>query len=178
VEVTTERKGKIVQLTSTSCLLFLILSIQTTVHFRIRLVGGTSNVCSTIMLYFFVENFIAAKVKVLSVASVPIVLSNPSAVDTMPADIEELFSVLNSMAVSCVRPISLDSRIDEARAVESTRVVFALESPGYLGIGGKVWDSTFVLLNVLRYRFHHLITGKKLLELGSGTGVTGKNSLY
>jgi hypothetical protein len=56
----------------------------------------------------------------------------------------------------------------------SINSVFALESPGLLGIGGKVWDSTYVLLEYLGARKDTYITGKKIVELGCGTGLTGK----
>jgi hypothetical protein len=50
--------------------------------------------------------------------------------------------------------------------------VFVLECPGSLGIGGKVWDATFSLLD---YLAHHpdIIRDKVAIELGSGTGLAG-----
>jgi len=52
------------------------------------------------------------------------------------------------------------------------------EAPGHLGIGGKVWDATFATIRWLaessdgdgRDRLGDWVTGKNLLELGSGTG--------
>ena len=48
----------------------------------------------------------------------------------------------------------------------------ALECPGSLGIGGKVWDSTYVLLRYLAQR-NDLIRGRSVFEFGSGTGLAG-----
>lgn len=60
-------------------------------------------------------------------------------------------------------------------------IVYVLESPGLLGIGGKVWDSTFVLVDFLQRKGATLVAGKKIVELGSGTGITGvyvSNALF
>jgi hypothetical protein len=48
----------------------------------------------------------------------------------------------------------------------------ALECPGSLGIGGKVWDSTYVLLRYLALH-SDLIRGRSVFEFGSGTGLAG-----
>jgi hypothetical protein len=50
--------------------------------------------------------------------------------------------------------------------------VHCLESVGYHGIGGKVWDSSFVLMKYL-FQNRRLIHNRNILELGSGTGVLG-----
>jgi hypothetical protein len=50
---------------------------------------------------------------------------------------------------------------------------YALESPGFLGIAGKVWDSMYVLLQYLSQHQEALITGKRIIELGCGTGLAG-----
>lgn len=51
--------------------------------------------------------------------------------------------------------------------------VYALESPGYLGIAGKVWDSMYVLLQYLSQHTARLVRGKRIVELGCGTGLAG-----
>ena len=52
-------------------------------------------------------------------------------------------------------------------------IIYVLESPGMLGIGGKVWDSTYVLVDFLMTYGSSLVAGKRVVELGSGTGITG-----
>lgn len=83
---------------------------------------------------------------------------------------------------------------------KANELVFVLESPGYYGIAGKIWDSTFVLLSYL-YKCDQevrsmrreisnlsgdghaadanaLIFNKNVLELGCGTGITGIGLKY
>lgn len=50
--------------------------------------------------------------------------------------------------------------------------LYALECAGQLGIGGKVWDSTYVLLQFLQ-RYPQIVRDKRVIELGSGTGLAG-----
>jgi hypothetical protein len=57
-------------------------------------------------------------------------------------------------------------------AAAATSSVLAFECPGYLGIGGKVWDSTYVLFRYLQRR-PELIRRRRVVELGSGTGLAG-----
>ena len=45
---------------------------------------------------------------------------------------------------------------------------FVFECPGYVSIGGKIWDATFALMD---YLSEHDIRGKRVVELGCGTGV-------
>ena len=54
----------------------------------------------------------------------------------------------------------------------SDRKFYVIESPGTLGIAGKVWDSSYVLLKYLS-NCKELVQGKHVLELGSGTGISG-----
>ena len=80
--------------------------------------------------------------------------------ESMPV---EFMNVGESIGAACIRNINFNDNC-----------VYALESPGYLGIGGKVWDSTYVLLNYLeRPSNKNLIQGKRVIELGSGTGIAG-----
>ena len=75
----------------------------------------------------------------------------------------ECMSIGESIGAACIRSVDFNKKC-----------VYVLESPGYLGIGGKIWDSTYVLLNYLgRASSKYLIEGKKLIELGSGTGIAG-----
>jgi hypothetical protein len=88
---------------------------------------------------------------------------------------------------SCIRMIDTAGRIlpnacDESSlsgecSVNNNHPVLAFECPGLLGIGGKVWDSTYILLEYLGLN-RQLIRGRKVIELGSGTGIAGKNRRF
>jgi len=54
--------------------------------------------------------------------------------------------------------------------------VLIAESPGQLGIGGKVWDAGLVLLSWISEN-RAVVTDKTVLELGTGTGWVGIGSL-
>ena len=58
-------------------------------------------------------------------------------------------------------------------AKDSTFSAYALESPGYLGIAGKVWDSMYVLLQYLALHQEEFVREKRIVELGCGTGLAG-----
>jgi Lysine methyltransferase len=73
-----------------------------------------------------------------------------------------IMNIGESTCASCIR----ESRVGDV-------TVYVLESPGLLGIGGKVWDSTFVLVDFLRRKGLSFISGKRVVELGSGTGISG-----
>ena len=76
---------------------------------------------------------------------------------------DSLLLLEKDIGVSCLRSIDIQDNI-----------VYVYECPGYLGIGGKVWDSTFILLKFLSAPENkHFIDNKDVLELGSGTGIAG-----
>ena len=70
---------------------------------------------------------------------------------------------------NCVREVTV--RTSEA----DTATVYVFESGGFLGIGGKVWDSSYILLDYLTDSRDELMVGSVVVELGSGTGITGEN---
>ena len=47
---------------------------------------------------------------------------------------------------------------------------YVFECPGYVSIGGKVWDATFALMDYL-FENAELIRGRRVVELGCGTGL-------
>mmetsp|Transcript_23061 Transcript_23061/g.67134 ORF Transcript_23061/g.67134 Transcript_23061/m.67134 type:complete len:634 (-) Transcript_23061:135-2036(-) len=51
--------------------------------------------------------------------------------------------------------------------------IIVAESPGHLGIGGKVWDAALVLLQYLRLEKDKLLAGRRVVEVGAGTGLVG-----
>ncbi|KAG6953228.1 hypothetical protein JG688_00012930 [Phytophthora aleatoria] len=53
-----------------------------------------------------------------------------------------------------------------------THEILLAESPGNLGIGGKLWDSCLVLTRYLAAR-REVLVGKQVVELGSGLGLVG-----
>jgi len=63
-------------------------------------------------------------------------------------------------------------------AQDGTFSAYALESPGYLGIAGKVWDSMYVLLQYLAIHQEEYVRGKRIVELGCGTGLAGKSIFF
>eukprot|EP01051_Picozoa_sp_SAG22_P012620 SAG22_NODE_1329_length_4710_cov_1.942095_3_plen_283_part_00 len=72
-------------------------------------------------------------------------------------------------------PPNAEGCADAAASGGGFRLV-AAESGGHLGIGGKLWDSTWVLVDYLRAQNGTpdcLLAGKHVLELGAGTGVLG-----
>ncbi len=76
----------------------------------------------------------------------------------------------DSLQVGYIRPIRF---FDESMNFNKIPKVYAYESPGLLGIGGKIWDSSFILIAYLSAVKNEIIAGKRILELGSGTGITG-----
>lgn len=71
---------------------------------------------------------------------------------------------------ACIR------RVDVAVGGQ-TRPAYALESPGFFGIAGKVWDSMYVLLRFLSVPENRVlyVAHKRIIELGSGTGLAGES---
>jgi predicted nicotinamide N-methyase len=76
---------------------------------------------------------------------------------------DAILALGKSLGAFCIREVKF-----------CTSTFYALECPGYLGIGGKIWDSTYVLLAYLsRLENIDIIRHRNILELGSGTGIAG-----
>lgn len=84
-----------------------------------------------------------------------------------------LLNLSQRIEAQCIRevPVPEDILCGGAGFSKYSRFL-AFECPGYLGIGGKVWDSTYVLFKYLQGR-PELLRNKRVIELGSGTGLAG-----
>lgn len=67
------------------------------------------------------------------------------------------------LGVHCCRAVSMPGLQHD---------ILLAESPGNLGIGGKLWDSCLVLTRYLAAR-REILFGKRVVELGSGLGLVG-----
>lgn len=93
--------------------------------------------------------------------------------------------IMNSSPSTTIPPISTSHPISTTTtttvaAATTTFSVYALESPGYLGIAGKVWDSMYVLLQYLSLpaQRNQYVQNKRIIELGSGTGLAGNRFTF
>ena len=142
------------------------------------------------VLRFALDGMLPSGVTVLPILSLPIQIFDSSAQSndnyhvnpSKSCDMSVAAKLADSVYGSCIRECcmgdrlltSIDNENNNSTSIEnSSESIYVLESAGSLGIGGKVWDSTYILLDYLRVYGSHLITGKKVVELGSGTGIAG-----
>ncbi|KAG6599559.1 putative N2,N2-dimethylguanosine tRNA methyltransferase [Phytophthora cinnamomi] len=94
---------------------------------------------------------------------VAVVLAGASegADSTAPVALQE--GITGDLGVHCCRAVAMDGLRHD---------ILLAESPGNLGIGGKLWDSCLVLTRYLAAR-RELLVGKQVVELGSGLGLVG-----
>ncbi|KUF81854.1 lysine methyltransferase METTL21D protein [Phytophthora nicotianae] len=71
--------------------------------------------------------------------------------------------ITGDLGVHCCRAVSMPGLQHE---------ILLAESPGNLGIGGKLWDSCLVLTRYLAAR-REVLNEKQVVELGSGLGLVG-----
>jgi hypothetical protein len=116
------------------------------------------------MLDFEIKDFVSAETFVLPVSSIPFRLTCLQSPGEYNFDLQEISPIQKSVGVSCVRSV---------RVPHIDQLIYVYESPGELGIGGKIWDSTFVLIDYLYKNASQYITNQKVIELGSGTGISG-----
>ena len=90
-------------------------------------------------------------------------------------------SSISSILVPDILPIPLELRnaisIGDAVHPQCIRKLpyfhsYVFECPGFISIGGKVWDATYILLHYLQ-RNPELVHGRRIVELGCGTGAAG-----
>jgi hypothetical protein len=169
----------------------------------IRLVGALSappSVCDNdqdtyVILQFSCLQDLPNGARVLPVLSLPVLLrsdnshatgevSDQSAPnDTETSDMQRLRQFCSAQNAQCMRVFASKNSIGKQYCLEtctndiSSQRAFppcsVIECAGALGIGGKVWDATYGLVQYLR---HHpqLVQGKVVVELGSGTGLSGR----
>ncbi|KAL3662059.1 hypothetical protein V7S43_012864 [Phytophthora oleae] len=89
------------------------------------------------------------------------VVSLPFTVAPPDGDLKE--GTTGDLGVHCCRAVSMPGLDHD---------ILLAESPGNLGIGGKLWDSCLVLTRYLAER-RELLEGKQVVELGSGLGLVG-----
>jgi len=130
--------------------------------------GGEADAADVgMLLKFSLDQALPSGALVRPVLSLPIKLASSSASSSSSDDSScntwSASSIGSSLYPSCIR-----SFLSEAGPV------YAFECPGQLGIGGKIWDGSFVLLEYFSTApGRALIRDKVVLELGSGTGLAG-----
>lgn len=116
------------------------------------------------LLKFSLTSCLPSGAAVAPIYSLPMVVA--SARSSVEADKSEgeddKEAEIAGLSASCIRGIALGCDL----------TVYGYESPGLLGIGGKLWDSTYVLLKYLE-KNTALLAGKRVAELGAGTGIAG-----
>lgn len=120
--------------------------------------------------------------EIFPVLTTPVVLMPPKAVSNVvgisPLTSDNMYLYLLQHREMCVEThlevietaISVDAQCVRCISCQADKQVYAFECPGYLGIGGKVWDATFRLIDYFS-RHPDIIRNKRVLELGSGTGL-------
>ena len=129
-----------------------------------------------VVLRFSLSGLLPSGASVVPILSLPVRIRTgntqpilpPSTNDIMESKVTDIMNIGKSICASCIRESHVG--IDDV-------VIYVLESPGLLGIGGKVWDSTYVLVEFLRGPGAAIVRGKRIVELGSGTGITGASVL-
>lgn len=116
-----------------------------------------------LMMKFSLSSELPSGAVVKSVYSLPIqVTCNVDALEEVGVSSDNvLLGVGEQLQPTCVRDVS----------IRGTNF-YVFECQASMGIAGKVWDSTYVLLEYLSSH-RDLVAGKSIVELGSGTGLAG-----
>ena len=108
-----------------------------------------------------------APLAVMGVSTLPIAIAEEDV--PLPAPLAALHDKAAALGVTSCRELPF-----------STHRILVAEAPGQLGIGGKVWDAAVALLSHLAPQQQEsvgagssLVCGKRVLELGAGTGLVG-----
>jgi hypothetical protein len=124
----------------------------------------------TTMIEFQLKDFLCPNISVFSILSTPFeIVCSRNNNSSYSFQLNDISPVLLEFPMYCVRPIPI---------LNGTETIYAYESPGQLGIGGKIWDSTFILMNYLVKHVKELIENETVVELGSGTGIAGINRFF
>lgn len=115
-----------------------------------------------VIFKFSLQNISSGSINVLAVLSLPITLVDVSSAD-FPLDSLDICSLGSTTSASCIREVEIDTQFN----------LYVFEAPYSRGIAGKIWDSSYVLMEYLKKFGKHYIQDKRVVELGCGTGIVG-----
>jgi hypothetical protein len=135
--------------------------------------------CMIILRFFILYHYLHAGLddSIMELLSLPMKIMSSSVFPAMQVSSSnscicstgmQIADIATKVQASCIRRMQLKNDANQC-----SKEVYVLESPGSLGIGGKVWDSSFVLMKYLALHQSEYVRQKHILELGCGTGITG-----
>ena len=139
--------------------------------------GGAAAAASRVLLEVAVSANVALSRPIMAVISLPFTAGPKELAAESAAQATEsaakfmAVGAANCRAMAVPVPGALDAA-GKPSANDDGEVLVA-ESPGQLGIGGKVWDAALALVCYLRANDTSLLKRRRVLELGAGTGVVG-----
>lgn len=132
-----------------------------------------------IVLKFYLSGSFPCGASVVPILSLPICMRAPLSKSRLIPQLSRSNDIRGAVTkeISACEVLEIGSKVC-ASCIRESQVgdvtVYVLESPGLLGIGGKVWDSTYVLAEFLGMKGLPFVSGKRVVELGSGTGMSGE----
>lgn len=126
---------------------------------------ATDSLSIPFLLKFSCSESLPSGLPVHSILTLPILLHDSSECLT-PSSLSPLIDMSTHLNANGIR-------IQSVECGHICHGVYVLESPGSLGIGGKVWDATYVILDYLQ-TVPDCLKGRHIIELGSGTGLVGE----
>lgn len=121
------------------------------------------------LLKFFCPFTLPSGLSVHPILTLPILLRN-STLSQQPSFLSTLCEMTTQLNANGIR-------IQSIKCGDASHEVYVLESPGALGIGGKVWDATYVILDYLQ-TVPEYVNQRHIIELGSGTGLVGREKVF